>query len=366
MPACHSGPAVPAGFRMTSRAQLMGQAARPVRGSSRAIRKKPPFPERRRHACQSSGHAAGGRIPPDAPGVSVLKRWIEQGAAWPAMSPVCVMRAFRRLEEGRFFAVCRPLAAAWDSTVDIGHDDTCIPEGTRRRRHPAGEAELRPHQGHPRLGDAGQQGTRPAACRWSKAATATQAAVTKALDFAVFTLKTIRTPAFWRPAQAPSGVSGAVGGAFGLASLAIELPLSLIIVLRSIRTSPGARANGARRRLQAGVSGSARARRHRRGARSGETGDHAIRIGLAWCRERSGKVHCRKGLVEEGAPALVRLVAQIAPRLSLQVSQKTAAQAIPLIGAAGGAAMTSFHRSLPGFGPRSLHCASTRADLRRG
>ena len=44
-----------------------------------------------------------------------------------------------------------------------------------------------------------------------------------------------------------------------------------------------------------------------------------------------------KGLIEEGAPALVRLVIQIAERFSIQVSEKAAAQAIPAIGAAGGA-----------------------------
>ena len=44
-----------------------------------------------------------------------------------------------------------------------------------------------------------------------------------------------------------------------------------------------------------------------------------------------------KGLVEEGAPGLIRLIIQIAKRFSIQVSEKAAAQAVPAIGAAGGA-----------------------------
>jgi EcsC protein family len=44
-----------------------------------------------------------------------------------------------------------------------------------------------------------------------------------------------------------------------------------------------------------------------------------------------------KGLVDESAPALVRLLIIIAERFGIQVSEKVAAQAIPVIGAAGGA-----------------------------
>jgi len=44
-----------------------------------------------------------------------------------------------------------------------------------------------------------------------------------------------------------------------------------------------------------------------------------------------------KGLAEEGAPALIRLIIKISERFSIQVSEKAAAQAVPAIGAAGGA-----------------------------
>jgi uncharacterized YccA/Bax inhibitor family protein len=44
-----------------------------------------------------------------------------------------------------------------------------------------------------------------------------------------------------------------------------------------------------------------------------------------------------KGIAKSGAPALVRLVTVISSRFGVVVSEKAAAQAIPIIGAAGGA-----------------------------
>ena len=46
-----------------------------------------------------------------------------------------------------------------------------------------------------------------------------------------------------------------------------------------------------------------------------------------------------RGVVEEGSPVLVRLIAQVAARFGFVVSQKAAAQTIPVIGALGGAAV---------------------------
>ena len=44
-------------------------------------------------------------------------------------------------------------------------------------------------------------------------------------------------------------------------------------------------------------------------------------------------------MVAEGAPVLIRFVAQIASRFGVVVTQKLAAQAVPVIGALGGAAV---------------------------
>ena len=46
-----------------------------------------------------------------------------------------------------------------------------------------------------------------------------------------------------------------------------------------------------------------------------------------------------RGVLAEGGPVLVRLLAQIASRFGVIVTQKLAAQAVPVIGALGGAAV---------------------------
>ncbi|MCA1779841.1 MAG: EcsC family protein [Xanthomonadaceae bacterium] len=71
---------------------------------------------------------------------------------------------------------------------------------------------------------------------WNKAVNeATRKSVEKAFDFALSTLDpdSARPPSNrWHKVSA--GTSGALGGAFGLAALAVELPISTTIMLRSI------------------------------------------------------------------------------------------------------------------------------------
>ena len=46
-----------------------------------------------------------------------------------------------------------------------------------------------------------------------------------------------------------------------------------------------------------------------------------------------------RGVVKEGGPVLLRFITQVASRFGLVVTQKVAAQALPVIGALGGAAV---------------------------
>jgi hypothetical protein len=68
-----------------------------------------------------------------------------------------------------------------------------------------------------------------------------------------------------------------------------------------------------------------------------ESGYFAVRAALAQSVSMAAEYITKRGLYEKGAPALVRLIIQIAERFSIQVSEKAAAQAVPAIGAAGGA-----------------------------
>ena len=70
---------------------------------------------------------------------------------------------------------------------------------------------------------------------------------------------------------------------------------------------------------------------------SAESGYYAVRALLAKSISEAAEFIAEKGLAEEGAPILVKLIAKISQRFGIQITEKAAAQAIPAIGAAGGA-----------------------------
>jgi hypothetical protein len=168
---------------------------------------------------------------------------------------------------------------------------------------------------------------------------ATRAALERALALAVESLH--RSPARahgdtmhrWA-----ATVSGGVGGAFGLPALALELPVSTTIMLRSIAeiaagqgedlALPEARLQCLQVLALGGPSPTDDA---------ADTGYFAARAALARAVSEAASHVARRGLAGGSAPALVRLISQIAARFSIVVSQKAAAQAVPVVGALGGA-----------------------------
>src|SRR3954470_5758661 len=140
--------------------------------------------------------------------------------------------------------------------------------------------------------------------------------------------------------KALATASGAVGGAFGLATLPIELPVSTIIMLRSIADiaqSEGEDLSDPETALSCvqvfalgGRSGSTDA---------SESGYFAVRGMLAKSVTEAARFIAERGVVEQGAPVLVRFITQVASRFGAVVTQKVAAQALPIIGALGGAAV---------------------------
>ena len=180
---------------------------------------------------------------------------------------------------------------------------------------------------------------------------ATTLAVRKALVAAVSTMnkKHRGVPSAWLHRAAVAG-SGGGGGFFGLPGLAIELPISTVIMLRAIADI--ARSEG---EDVASVEGQlACVQVFALGGPSpvddaSESAYYAVRIGLAKALAEAAEYIAAKGIAEEGAPAVVRLIATIAARFDLLVSEKVAAQAVPLVGAVSGAAinllfLSSFQR----------------------
>lgn len=132
--------------------------------------------------------------------------------------------------------------------------------------------------------------------------------------------------------------TGAGGGLFGMPALAIELPISTTIMLRSI--ADVARSEG--ERISTPDTKLACLQVFALGGRTkhddaAESAYFAIRAALARGLADAAQLMAERGLAQEGAPAIVRFIVQVAARYGVVVSEKTAAQALPLVGAAGGA-----------------------------
>ena len=170
---------------------------------------------------------------------------------------------------------------------------------------------------------------------------ATRKALQTSLDMAIRGLDrdSARGPAnlFHRAA---TGLSGAAGGAMGWTALAVELPITTTIMLRSIADiarSQGEDLDHVEARL---ACLSVFALGGRSEADDGtDTGYFAVRAVLAKQVADAARTVTARGLTEAEAPALVRLLASIASRFGVVVSEKAAAQLVPVVGALGGAAV---------------------------
>lgn len=177
---------------------------------------------------------------------------------------------------------------------------------------------------------------------WSKTVhTASEKALMKALDVAVSSLGEKSSPRFGqseRLHKIAAAASGAAGGAFGLAALAVELPVSTTIMLRSIADiakSEGENIRFLETKLACLTVFALGGRAKEDDA--AESGYFAARAAMAAAVSEATRFIAEKGVTKAGAPALVRLISVLASRFGIVVSEKAAAQAVPILGAAGGA-----------------------------
>jgi hypothetical protein len=136
------------------------------------------------------------------------------------------------------------------------------------------------------------------------------------------------------------GASGAVGGAFGLGALVVELPLSTTLILRSIAQIAASQGHDLSRietRLSClevfALGGDTTA------DNAAETSYWAVRTALGRLVSEAAGAFVGRAAMREGTPAAVRLVQALASRFGLIISEQIAAKAVPLVGAAAGAAM---------------------------
>jgi hypothetical protein len=174
---------------------------------------------------------------------------------------------------------------------------------------------------------------------------ATQKAIQGALNLSLKTLDHHDAESGTEPPEASNwwhtitvAATGGVGGAFGLAALTIELPISTTIMMRSIADvarSEGADLHDLQTQLECvqvlAFGGPSKS-------------DDAADIGYFVAREAMAKAVAeaaafiaKNGLQKEATPAIIRLITQIAQRFSINVTEKAAAQFVPVVGAVGGA-----------------------------
>jgi len=166
-----------------------------------------------------------------------------------------------------------------------------------------------------------------------------EAAVGKALDAAILSMRLGPQPIvhdhFYK-ALATS--TGAAGGFFGLPALLVELPVTTTVILRSIADiarSQGEPLNELETRMEClkvfALGG------YSEEDDATETGYYGVRLALTLSAVDAAQFIAQRGLIEEGAPLLARLITVLASRFGILLSQKVAAQLMPVIGAANGA-----------------------------
>jgi hypothetical protein len=144
-----------------------------------------------------------------------------------------------------------------------------------------------------------------------------------------------------------TATTGALGGVFGLPGLAVELPVTTSLMLRSIAAVGswhGEDVEDPAVRLECltvfGHGGPAK------GDDAVESSYLSTRAALAQTVQQSarfvtqlGAKELQKAIDKGTAPVLVRLVGTIAARFDVVVTEKLLAGALPIVGAAGGAAV---------------------------
>jgi hypothetical protein len=135
-------------------------------------------------------------------------------------------------------------------------------------------------------------------------------------------------------------VSGAVGGFFGLPGLIVELPISTTMMLRSIADI----ARGEGEDLSSidthlacvtvfALGGKSR------GDNAADTAYYAVRAALTRTLSEAAEFVAERGIAEEGAPVVIRVMANLASRFSVIITDKVAAEMVPILGALGGASI---------------------------
>jgi len=170
----------------------------------------------------------------------------------------------------------------------------------------------------------------------------TKKALEKALDAALFSLKSRANKPKNKIHTLFVGMSGAIGGSFGIAALAVELPVSATIMLRSIADigrSYGEDLAELESKMACLTVFALSGGGSKKSSEAADTSYYAVRSFLTKALGDTTNHLAVHGFSKEGAPVLVKLINAVSTRFSVPVSGKLAAQSLPVIGAVSGASV---------------------------
>jgi hypothetical protein len=211
-----------------------------------------------------------------------------------------------------------------------------LQEAVRRLEHRGFAARLADYAGKP-VARVLRMVPRVASDRFNKAV---EAAMLRCLNTAISSIEPgAKRPPAHRASSVLAGLSGGVSGFFGLAALPIELPVTTTLMLRAIADIArhyGEDLSTLEARLacmEVFALGAPADRAH--GGR--HIGYYASRVFLGRLTADTAALLLERGLADVSAPVVGGLVSEIATRFGIVLSERTAASAMPVIGALGGA-----------------------------
>jgi hypothetical protein len=165
-----------------------------------------------------------------------------------------------------------------------------------------------------------------------------ETAILKALNIAIRSIEPHSTrPPAQRAASVLAGLSGGVSGFFGIAALPIELPVTTTLMLRAIADiarHQGEDLSTLEARLacvEVFALGAPET------ARRADIGYYASRVVIGRLAADAAGIFLERGVANLSAPVVSSLVTEIATRFGVVVTERSAASALPVLGAVGGA-----------------------------
>lgn len=143
-------------------------------------------------------------------------------------------------------------------------------------------------------------------------------------------------PSSWAP-NLVAALTGGAGGFFGLVALPLELPVTTGLMLRTIAGIARSEGEDLRRARSKLACLEVFALGSRSPELSAEAGYYATRVMLARVVNEAASYIVERGIADQTAPVIVRLINVISSQFGVAVTEKAAIEAVPVVGALGGA-----------------------------